>query len=277
MFRKISIDTIQLCAKLNADQVQAMFDLVKFRRASKYYNYIALNDKKNGEPFYGVYAMPEIPYVRRHYNTMVYLQKDSINDLPATVRDVIRLTDEWKVKRLDIAFDYGTPINKSLPLVKGNTTINKYNNGNYYLYSKNAKCKALCYDKARQLLKVKGIETINDWTRFEIRMKPPTLQDAVLCHWDFEWIEKNMQKFVWIPDIDELNLTKGEKDILRYTIKRRVDFNWKNIKPNIKKAMQTAIACQRIEFEKLFREQANDLFKWFWNVYQEHSYYTIAV
>lgn len=263
MLRNVSIDTIQLCSSLNVEQVSAMYKSVEFRRASKYYNYIAMNN--DGESFYGVFFLPQNQHANRYYNTVVYLQRDAVNDVPTPVRDVLRLSDEWKCKRLDVAFDFDTPITKSMPLVKGNTTVTRYGN-NYYLYGNNNKRKALCYDKASQL-RDRGIETIGEWTRFEIRMKPPTLNDAVLCHWDFEWVEKYMKKFVWIPDIDDLNITKGHKDIIKNTIRRRVDFNWKDIQPKMKKALQLAIAEQRTEFEDIFRNKANDLFEWFYNVY----------
>ncbi|MFD1675951.1 replication initiation factor domain-containing protein [Alicyclobacillus fodiniaquatilis] len=264
---EVRIDKLHIVARFNYRQTRAMFKSIQFTGGNNNYKYTKWRNK--GQTYYAILYLPENLYVRRYYNVMVMMEYETLKDIPDAIKTIMRIQGvDWRIKRIDLAYDSPTPVGRSMPLITGNTKVKQAKeNGKkikgsktYYIGSMRSRARACCYDKAKELLENHQVQYAGDLTRFEIRLKPK-LSEASL--YDVRWLEMLLDKFIWIPDMYALNLRKVELDILKKIV-RRINFNWKGIKNKQRKALQSVIVEHKIDFWKIFNEHKVELMEWLW-------------
>ena len=107
---RISIDTMELTAKLNYKELQELrnyFDSDKSSQSDGMKNYESVYHlKKYG---FTMKVLPRIKEWRRHYNTRITLQTTffEAERVPFTLLDLLHMFD-WSITYLQVAFDYRT-------------------------------------------------------------------------------------------------------------------------------------------------------------------------
>lgn len=199
---QISIDTMILVAKLTYEQQEELIRIVlhqKNQYQDKYFHYSRKISNVT------IKVSPRNPLANINYNTMLILQKNaSLTKLPYSIQEILQF-DTWKIKRIDIAFDFtnhtpfSTFTNRLIMKHHGNVKFLQQSKNDKdwqseYVGSLNSKieAKACCYDRNEKEADLStGIE--HDYPlRFEIRLYP--------------------SKFIFIPDIEHCLLTNGTRE-----------------------------------------------------------------
>lgn len=267
---KVSVDTFILVAKLSEEQQEELFDRIVFHQNSvfqdRYYHYSRrINNSITIKTF------PRNPYTRIHYNTMLIFAKHPASiQIPYSILEILQ-QNSWKVKRVDIAFDFtnNTPFstfpNRLIMKSHGNVKILQQNQNDKdwkaeYVGSLNSRieAKACCYDRNEKENDLKtGIE--HDFPlRFEVRLYPRLNEYNFLTKIDHGWIETKLRKFIFIPDIETLPLNKWDKRKL-YKVQEDYDY-WKVIKPLKQKEIKRIVKAHRVPFEELYSSCKETLF-----------------
>lgn len=264
MLKSVKIDTLLLVAKMNEDQKDNLYNLIDFKkdygekfkiywRGNKTFKHII----HSVEPFYMVYFEPRVGtnlWTKSHYDILIILQYDAIQLKPALLQLILSI-GEWRVKRVDIAFDWSIPIEKHFIWKNGNVKKRTHaNNKNYYLYGKRSENQAVIYDKKSQLKQVKGIDIPDDHlTRLEIRVRPK-LNDLSVSTTNLEWLKKYMSKFIFVENISKLSRSLKEKDkkALR-ALKRNAKIDWSKYGGDTaKRRIREKAKEQSVDLYKLF-------------------------
>lgn len=266
---QISIDTMILVAKLTYEQQEEMINRIVLYHKNLYQDkYFRYSRRINNVT---IKFSPRNPLANINYNTMLILQKNaSLTKLPYSIQEILHF-DTWKIKRIDIAFDFSnhTPFstfsNRLIMKHHGNVKFLQQSKNNKdwkseYVGSLNSKteAKACCYDRNEKEADLStGIE--HDYPlRFEIRLYPKLNEYNFLKRIDHGWIEKKLSKFIFIPDIEQLPLNKWDKRRL-YKIQQDYDY-LKTLKLVKQKELKKCAKEHRVPFEDIYASNKEKLY-----------------
>jgi hypothetical protein len=141
VLKEVRIDTMHLVGNLSAHEMDELMN--NQWRGNKFF----MHAYKNEEPFYKVYVEPRFGtwlYTKGYYNVFINMQWEAVKQKPVLLRLLLEM-GVWKVRRLDIAFDWLIPMSKQFMLRKANVKMNTFaSNNNYYLYGEWNEAKAVC-------------------------------------------------------------------------------------------------------------------------------------
>lgn len=237
MLKSIQIDTLHLVAKLTNDQKSELYDLIDFGKdygeGYKVYwngNAVYKHIIHSKEPFFMVFFEPRMGtglWTKSHYDILVILQQEAIQSKPAILELIFNIGD-WRVKRMDIAYDWSIPMNQHFiwknANVKKETVID---NQNYYLYGERSENRAVVYDKKLQLKKKKNIDIPDEHlTRLEIRIRPKLNNLSVSLN-SLGWLKKHLDKFIFVENAAKLSRSLKEEDRKAFrALRRNARMDW---------------------------------------------------
>lgn len=255
----VSIDTLYLVRKLTSSQVGELKNQYKFdNRGNETFHHKIVHYN----PFFIVYLLPRyrLQYMQLPYTIMINASQEALSKMPLLLQRILSI-GQWKMKRLDVAYDFQVPMSKTFPLVAGNSKVETYGSTTY-LYGKRNQGRGVIYDKRQQLIDKKEIDIGHDLTRFEIRLRPTLKDQPFLEELNFEWLKSHFDKFTFCPNFYELKLTSEQKKLLR-TVKTRKNKDWTKIGRKKKEKLHAVIKQHRVDFYSLFNQQKEELFKHF--------------
>lgn len=257
------IDTLWLVAKLKKNEWEELKGSIDFEKLSIYWggnkvwNYIL----HNKEPFFIVYFEPRVGtglWTNEHYNIMVHMQHAAIKEKPLLLELILSIGN-WRIKRLDIAFDWKTSMSSHFLLKPPNAKGKLLENGNHYVRSFKSEERALVYDKKKQLMEEKNVHIPEDHlTRLEVRIYPK-LRHQRLGE-NLVWIEKVLKKFVFVPDASVVSrslTSKSDKDTFR-KVRRRTKNEWVGINDRQKKRIRAEVTRHSVDLFKIFLQEGLD-------------------
>ncbi|MGG0755773.1 hypothetical protein [Brevibacillus laterosporus] len=194
-------------------------------------------------------------WLKSHYNIMIVMQHTAIKRKPALLRHLFAI-GEWRVKRLDIAFDWSLPMSKHFILKPVNVKMKEMGNGNYYLYGQRNELSVCMYDKKKELAERKGI-VIDDenMIRLELRVRPK-IKNQRLLDGDFSWLKKQFDRIFFVPNgtavIKSLK-RENDKRIFR-NVKRRRMQEWSGVDRQTRKRIREAVKFNAVDLFELFQQ-----------------------
>lgn len=256
MLKQVSIDSLQLVAKLTQANVEEIYNTIEFSqwKGNKSWKHCLYN-KEEG---YFVFFDPRVRtglWLKSHYNIMVVMQHRAIRKKPALLRHLFLIGD-WRVKRLDIAFDWSLPMSKHFILKPVNVKMKEMGNSNYYLYGQRNELSVCMYDKKEELTERKGI-IIDDenMIRLELRVRPK-IKNQRLLDGDFSWLKKQVDRIFFVPNgtavIKSLEREK-DKRIFR-NVKRRRMQDWSGVDRQPRKRIREAVKSNAVDLFELFQQ-----------------------
>lgn len=266
---QVSIDTMILVAKLTYEQQEELINRIVLCQNNQYQDKYFHYSRKISNVI--IKVSPRNPLANINYNTMLILQKNaSLTKLPYSIQEILHF-DTWKIKRIDIAFDfsnhtpYSTFSNRLILKHHGNVKFLQQSKNDKdwkseYVGSLNSKteAKACCYDRNEKEADLStGIEH-NYPLRFEIRLYPKLNEFNFLKRIDHGQIENKISKFIFVPDIEQLPLNKWDKRKL-YKIQQDYDY-LKTIKPVKQRELKKAVKDLRIPFEDIYASNKVELY-----------------
>lgn len=268
---QISVDTMILVAKLSYEQQEELCERIVLEQRTQYQDkYFHYSRKINNII---IKTFPRNPLMNINYNTMlIFEKKASSATIPYAILEILQF-DTWKIKRLDLAFDFSnnTPFstfqNRLILKHHGNVKFLQQGKGpnnwnSEYLGTTNSKteAKACCYDRNKKEADYGDPSVQHDHPlRFEVRLYPKLNEFNFLKRIDHGWIETKLSKFIFVPDIEQLPLNKWDKRKL-YKIQEDYDY-LKSIKPLVKqKEIKQAIRDNRVPFEEIYASNKETFF-----------------
>ncbi len=182
------------------------------------------------KPFFMIFFEPRVGtglWTKSHYDILILLQQEAIQKKPALLQTILDI-GEWRVKRMDIAFDWSIPITQHFMWRNGNVRKDTFqNNQNYYLYGKRNESRAVMYDKKLQLNNKKNIEIPDEHlTRLEVRIRPK-LKNQSANATNLEWLKKHLDKFVFVENVVKLSRSlKGQDKKAFRALRRNANMDW---------------------------------------------------
>jgi len=168
-------------------------------------------------------------WTKKHYDILILLQQEAIQEKPALLQMILDI-GKWRVKRMDIAFDWLIPISQHFIWKNGNVRKNTFpDNQNYNLYGERSENRAILYDKKEQLRNKKNIETPDEYlTRLEIRLRPKLNNQSVNTT-TLDWLKKYLNKFIYVENAGKLSRALKEHDKKAFrALRRNSKMNWNN-------------------------------------------------
>lgn len=236
MLKQVQIDTLHMVAKLSTEQMGELYDNIDFKkdfgvdykkyRHGKVFKHII----HCTNPFYIVFIEPKKGtglWASNHYDILVHMQKEAIQQKPALLKTIFGI-GEWRVKRLDIAFDWSIPITQHFMWKNGNVRKDTYkDNENYYLYGERNESRAVLYDKKLQMKLKKGIDLPDEHlTRLEVRIRPKLKSQSANVN-DLDWIKKHLNKFVFVENTIKLSRSLKDQDKKAFrALRRNANMDW---------------------------------------------------
>jgi hypothetical protein len=266
---KVSIDTMILVAKLTHEQREKLFNRIMFHPKNLYEDQHFKFSRKLKNIV--LKAKPRNPLTSINYDVMLIIEKNtSLTDVPYSIKEILQF-DTWKIKRMDIAFDFSnnTPFstfpNRLIMKHHGNVKFLQQNNNDKdwkseYIGSLSSKteAKACCYDRNEKEID-RGTGIVHDCPlRFEIRLYPKLNEYNSIRNIDHGWIESKLSKFIFIPDIEQLPFNKWDKRRL-YKIQENYVF-LKTLKETKQRELKKRILKHRVQFEDIYINNKKNLF-----------------
>lgn len=261
---KLSIDTLHVVSLLNEQQQEIIYDRFVFRKNHPTHRFHYTMKMNN--PLFIINSMPRNISTYKWYNTMLIFQRDILNReyVPYSIQEILQMTT-WKIKRIDLAFDFQTPTEKSLILKHhGNVQFDKNEKWSCTYLGKlknnQSESKVAFYDRNRKEQE-HNTGIVHDYhSRFEVRLYPKLNDEAVyLQSPNHDWIKKHLSKYIFIENIDDLPLkNKWEKNRL-YKIQKDYSYH-KKLKPKEWKYLKQICKENRVPLEMIYEQQKYDLF-----------------
>jgi hypothetical protein len=266
---KVSIDTMILVAKLTQEQREKLFNRIMFHPKNLYEDQHFKFSRKLKNIVLKVNPRNPLTYI--NYDVMLIIEKNtSSTDVPYSIKEILQF-DTWKIKRIDIAFDFSnhTPFstfpNRLIMKHHGNVKFfqQNYNDKDWkseYIGSLSSKteAKACCYDRNEKETD-RGTGIVHDNPlRFEIRLYPKLNDYNSITNIDHGWIENKLSKFIFIPDIEQLPFNKWDK---RKCYKIQENYNYlKTLKETKQKELKEKVKKHRVNFEEFYTNNKEKLF-----------------
>lgn len=261
---KISIDTLHLVSKLNYEQQQYIYDRFIFNKNNSqkwHFHYSQYQTKTLG---FSIEALPTNTYTYRHYDHTVKLQKaiTTAEYIPLSLDEIIKNID-WNIKRLDLAFDFKTPIEKSFILKHhGNVQFDsseKWNTDYVGKLTTRSPSKVAHYDRNTKEIEKETYIEHDYFNRFEVRLFPACNNEKMKLHnLQDDFIIEHLSKYIFIPDIEKLPLNNWDK---RKLYKIKDDYTYmKKIEKTKQKELKTIMKAHRVPLEQFYLMNKGELF-----------------
>lgn len=266
---EISIDTLTLVAKLTYEQQEELANRIILYHNNQYQDQYFRYSRVINNII--IKVSPRNPLTAINYNTMIIFPKNaSLSKVAYSIREILQF-DTWKIKRIDIAFDFSN--NTPFSSFSNRLIMKHHGNVKFLQQSKNDKdwkseyvgslnpkteAKACCYDRNEKESDM-GTGIVHDHPlRFEVRLYPKLNEYNTLTRIDHGWIEKKLEKFIFVPDIELLPINKWDKRRL-YKIQEDYDYLKQLPSPKQKKLKRVAKE-HRVAFEDIYSINKEQLF-----------------
>jgi len=230
----ISVDKFNLVCTLPESSLKDVLERLTWRNGREDEMFHKIHVNKKSEPYYRVFLRPKLTYAYRYYNIMICASNKTFQSMPESLQYLLSLGN-WKIKQIDIAFDFIEPITNSFYLKPRNANTKTYeDNNNEYICAKSNRAGALVYDKKKQAKDKLNIQLpYSNLTRFELRLKPK-LNDLNIFNssMNFSWLQPLFDKFLFIPNIGNVPLSKEQK---KYVDAYNKDKKWNSHIPRRQK------------------------------------------
>ncbi|MCF2717429.1 hypothetical protein LWE69_09395 [Paenibacillus sp. UKAQ_18] len=188
----ICIDKLQLVTRMERDKIKFILSMGTFNKGTKYF----YNVYRSTNPQYEININPTSISAYKNYNVMILFNPAKVKIVPTTLVNFIGMSHSWKMRRVDIAFDFQTPMRRSFYKPFQNTTINKReDNDNCYYGNNRSKCMILHYDKKIEQEEKEFTLPTSALTRFEFRLKEDLNKQPRLHDLDFEWMRSHLEVY----------------------------------------------------------------------------------
>lgn len=262
----LSIDTLFLSLKLDDNQREYIYDRFIFNQNKNTYHWHYSQKDTKGLGF-TIHALPSNSFTYRHYDHIIQLQKEvtTADYIPYSLGEIIGNID-WNIKRIDLAFDFKTPTEKSLIMKHhGNVQFDTDDKWETIYLGKlkgRSPSKVAHYDRnIKESERETGIEH-EYFNRYEVRMFPASNDDTMKLHSiKDDFILKHLQKYIIIPNIDDLPLNKWDKNRL-YKIKDDNTYTYfKTLDKKKQKELKEVTKAHRVPLEQIYLDNKHNLFK----------------
>lgn len=261
---RLSVDTIYLVAKTNTQDRQLIkdrFHLPK-NRLDKFYHY-SLN--QTNELGFTIHSMPRNTFTYSHYDHQLQIQRKITVDreISQSLLEVIDGID-WQIRRLDLAFDLKTPKEKSM-MFKHHASVKLGLDDKWqteYMTKLQTRSTSMIASYERNV-KEKDYNTnvthLYD-NRYEVRLYPRCNDETMKLHtFQDDFIVKHLSKYIIVENIDELPISKWDKNRL-YKIKE--DYSYLKTLPTKKqRELRSICKAHRLPLEQIYLESKPNLFK----------------
>jgi hypothetical protein len=264
LLKEARIDSLWLVTKLDREQIEEIMNYLKFQYSNNIWNKIY----HNKEPFFMISCCPRLgegKWIAKHYNIMIHLQHEAIKQKPLILKQIIQIgMPKWKIKRLDISFDWLVPVKKVFVLRHARTkVIKRKSNDNYYVYGNNNRLRIAVYDKKLQLKAKKNIEIPDEsLTRTEIRIRPK-LSGQPSSLDDLSWLKPFFNKTSLVPNVEQITrkLSKSDRDTFHSKIQRREQHQFQDVEDRAKRRIRQTIKQQKVDLDQIFEDKqlGNDI------------------
>lgn len=261
---RLTIDTMYLVKRTTAQDKQIIQDRFKLPKNTpdKFYHYTLNQTEQLG---FTIHSMPKNTYTHKYYDHQIQLQRQVTVDrqISSSLLEVIDQVD-WQIKRLDLAFDLKTDKEKSMIFNhNGNIKFDTKDewDGEYLGKLKTRSLsKVASYDRnVKERKHNTNVHHIID-NRYEVRLFPKCTNDSMrIKNMSDDFIIKHLSKYIIIPNIDDLNTGKWNKNYL-YKIKQ--DYSYLKTLP-IKKQQELRAICKqhRLPLEQIYLDNKANLFQ----------------
>ncbi|MBY0123616.1 hypothetical protein [Bacillus sp. S/N-304-OC-R1] len=261
---QLSIDTLTLVAKLTLIEKQKLKNYFTFNRRTDYF-YSAITSKK---PFFVLNLNPRNMYSYKYYNVMLILQNETLINMPESIRETLFAFD-WKVKRMDIAFDSKLDYSRHVFLKPhGNSKVfSRSDWSGYYVGSNYSKSKLAVYDRnKKEQARKTDIEHLYK-TRFEFRIRPKISIAPSIHNIDDDFIMNELSKYNVIEDAESMETTKWNINRLinlkkGLHLKRAYKDRWIRYGRKVQSELKQIVKEERIPFERLYQNKKESIFNW---------------
>lgn len=262
----LTADTIHLSAKLNHEQRESIYDRFLFNKNNPKFHWRYSQYKTKGLGF-SINALPYNSYTYKHYDHVLQLQKEvtTAEYIPYSLGEIIGNID-WNIKRIDLAFDFKTPLENSLIMKHhGNVqfhTDDKWNTEYLGKLKTRSHSKVAHYNRNdKEIERETGIEH-ELFNRFEVRLFPASNDETMKLHnMKDDFILKHLKKYIIIPNIDDLPTSKWNKNRL-YKIKADNTYTYfKSLDEKIQQELKEVTKAHRVPLEQIYLENKHNLFK----------------
>lgn len=261
----MSIDTLILVANLKREEKQNLRNYFIFSHSTEYF-YESVVSKS---PWFVLNMNPRNKFAYQHYNVMLILQNSTLEDMPAYLKEIIK-SFKWRIKRIDIAFDFEDNYEHHVTLKPhGNTkVIGKTNWDGYYIGSNYGKSKMILYDRNRKEVSKKSNRRHFDKTRFEVRIRPKISLTKEINDFDDAFIIEELKRYKVIVNITNVKTSKWNKNRLRKLKASIMNGNnsyndlWKSYSSRVKRELKELFIKERVRFEELYLNEKEKLFSW---------------
>ncbi|MEI4770997.1 hypothetical protein WAX74_15345 [Psychrobacillus sp. FJAT-51614] len=261
---EVNVDTLILVAILSIEDKQYLKHYFAFNRGNDYF-YSSVTSKK---PFFVLNLNPRNMYSHKYYKVMLILQNETLINMPESIRETLFAFD-WKVKRMDIAFDSKLDYSSHVFLKPhGNTKVYSRNEwSGYYIGSNYSKSKLAVYDRnKKEQARKKDIEHLYQ-TRFEFRFRPKISCAPSIHNIDDEFIMNELSKYQVIEDVWNIETTQWNVNRLinlkkGLHLKRDYKDRWSRYGRKIQSELKQIVKEERIPFELLYQANKESIFSW---------------
>lgn len=260
---RVSIDTLHLSARLSDEQKQYIYNRFTFNknRTDWHWHYSQNETKSLG---FTIHALPTNTYTYKHYDHTIQLQNQLIDGayIPYSVNEILQNID-WNIKRIDLAFDFSTDIEKSF-IMKHHGNVQFDNNDKWnttYLgkLKSRSPSKVAHYDRnIKERERETNIEHEYN-NRFEVRIFPKSNEKTMKLHnLSDNFIIKHLSKYIFIPDVESLPLSRWDKKRL-YKIHQ--DYTYlKTLDKSKQKDLKSVVKAHRMPLEQFYINNKGELF-----------------
>lgn len=273
LFKSVRVDTIVLVSTVMRSQfmskVFTRFNFIKHNHFEYIYKHSNFTIKFNPIDKYGRPLQTKI--MRQHWTLKIELQYEALRTMNADINYLLQEFD-FTIKQLELAFDFISPFSQHFSYIgkaKANYKFKKSGGEivdcgeNYYIYSDSSRQQSLIYNKKKQLKDVKGIE-IDDkhLLRYEITIRPKKDEQKPIHELEFGWIEKYLEKFIFIPNMKKIPKLDNNTYKLMQKIMRRRGKDFKRIPERQGDKIKEIAKRNKFDFVSAFNNNIEQLFSW---------------
>lgn len=255
MLKEVKIDTLHLVGTLSDQEMEEVMNCINFNQWKG--NRFFMHALKSKDPFFKIYIKPRYGtwlYTNEPYNVLIHMQADAVKQKPAVICQLLEL-GVWKVRRVDIAYDWLMPNTMTYLYRNGNAKVVTFSdNNNYYMYGRRNESRAVVYDKKLQLRTKKNVEIEEEaLTRLEIRVRPKLNSQSSID--ELSWLKKHIDKFVFVSDTSKLSRLLSTEDSKAFRkVRRRVSKDWSGISERRQRRIKKTIKENSVDLYELFEE-----------------------
>lgn len=260
---QVSIDTMNLKAKLSHQEIDWIFNYLYYGYYSDDEYEYNLHIKELG---FSLSINPKNPFLHTYFNARIILQAKFFKAeyMPYSILEIIN-TLNWRIRRLDIAFDFkGDKSNTLLYKWHGNQTETHYSTTDYIGNPKNPKKKLslASYDR-NEKEKARGNNITHDYPiRLETRFYFPLKDNQTIHKLDHTYIlQRLQQRVLFIRDLSALDINKWTFNRLKELQEENKTI--KKYKKNVQKQLKKLIKDNRTEIEMIYLYEKDRLFEAF--------------